>query len=327
MSTSFQGDWELLIIGGGPAGLASGLYAARSGLKTILIEGSCIGGQAIKTDRIENYPGFPNGIKGSELIENMRKQSEGFGLYIIEFSKIVSLEIDDVFSVNMANGNRIQTKAVILSTGSEYRELDVPGAEKLKGRGISYCATCDAPFFKDKPILVVGGGNAAIEEAIYLTRFASKVYVAHRRDRLRADKVLQDRAFREIKIEVLWNAVVHEIMGSEKVEKVVIEDVETKGLSEIDASGVFVYIGTKPNTDLVMGIVDLDEQGYIMTDSQMVTSCPGIFAAGDCTHKRLRQIATAVGEGATAAVMAYDYLQDLQGTRYPSNINFLSKKN
>jgi thioredoxin reductase (NADPH) len=327
MSNSFDGDWELLIIGGGPAGLTSGIYATRSGLKTHLIEGSCIGGQAIKTDRIENYPGFPNAIKGAELIENMRKQAEGFGLHITEFSKIVSLEIDDVFTVNMANGNTIRTKALILSTGAEYRDLDVPGAEKLKGRGISYCATCDGPFFKDKPILVVGGGNAAIEEAIYLTRFASKVYVAHRRDRLRADKVLQDQAFREKKIEMLWNTVVHEVMGSERVEKAVIEDVKTKRLSEIEISGIFVYIGTKPNTELVKGIVDLDEQGYIMTDSQMVTSCPGIFAAGDCRHKRLRQIATAVGEGAAAAVMAYDYLQDIQGTRYPSNIDFLSKKN
>lgn len=327
MSKSFDKDWDLLIIGGGPAGLASGLYASRSGLKTHLIEGSCIGGQAIKTDRIENYPGFPNAVKGTELVENMRKQSEGFGLYITEFSKIVSLEVDDVFIVNMANGNRIQTKALILSTGAEYRNLDVPGAEKLKGRGISYCATCDGPFFKDKNVLVVGGGNAAIEEAIYLTRFASKVYVAHRRNRLRADLVLQDRAFGETKIEILWNTVVHEILGSEKVEKVVIEDVETKRISEIDVSGVFVYIGTKPNTDLVKGIIDLDEQGYIMTDSQMMTSCKGIFAAGDCRHKRLRQIATAVGDGATAAVMAYDYIQDMQGTRYPSNIDFLSEKN
>ncbi|MGA1842806.1 MAG: thioredoxin-disulfide reductase [bacterium] len=327
MSNYIDEDWELLIIGGGPAGLSSGLYATRSGLKTLLVEGSCIGGQAIKTDRIENYPGFPDAIKGSELLENMRRQSEGFGLKIEEFKKVKSLEIEDVFNVNMENGSRIRTKAIILSTGAEYRDLEVPGAERLKGRGISYCATCDAPFFKDKPILVVGGGNAAIEEAIYLTRFASKVYVAHRRDRLRADKVLQDKAFGEAKIEMLWNTIVHEIVGSEKVEKAVMEDVKTKRLTEIDVSGIFVYIGTKPNTDFIKGIVDLDEHGYIITDSDMVTSCPGIFAAGDCRHKRLRQIATAVGEGAAAAVMAYDYIQDIKGVGYPSNIDLITKKN
>lgn len=327
MSNYFEEDWELLIIGGGPAGLASGLYATRSGLKTLLVEGSCIGGQAIKTDRIENYPGFADPIKGSELLENMRKQAEGFGLKIEEFNKVKSLKVTDIFTVSLANGNSIRTRAIILSTGAEYRDLDVPGAEKLKGRGISYCATCDAPFFKDKPILVVGGGNAAIEEAIYLTRFASKVYVAHRRDRLRADKVLQDKVFGEAKIEMLWNTIVHEIVGSEKVEKAVLEDVVTKGLSEIDVSGIFVYIGTKPNTDFIKGIVDLDEHGYIITDSDMVTSCPGIFAAGDCRHKKLRQIATAVGEGAAAAVMAYEYIQDIKGARYPSNVDLITEKN
>jgi thioredoxin reductase (NADPH) len=327
MSNYFEQDWELLIIGGGPAGLSSGLYATRSGIKTLLIEGSTVGGQAVKTDRIENYPGFPDAINGMELLENMRKQAEGFGLNIEEFSKAKSVEIDDGFTVSMVNGKGIRTKAVILSTGAEYRDLDVPGAEKLKGRGISYCATCDGPFFRDKPILVVGGGNAAIEEALYLTRFASRVYVAHRRDRLRADKVLQDKAFREAKIEMLWNAVVHEIVGSEKVEKVVIEDVKTRELSEIEVSGVFVYIGTKPNTDFIKDIVDLDDHGYIVTDSEMLTSCPGIFAAGDCRHKRLRQIATAVGEGAAAATMAYDYIQDIKGAGYPSNVDSITKKN
>ena len=316
MSDPVKENWELIIIGGGPAGLAAGLYATRSGMKTLLVEGASTGGQAVKTDRIENYPGHPDPISGPELMERLKKQSEGFGLKIMEFNKVVSVQSDDGFRVNLENGNTFRTGSLIVSTGSEYRELEVPGAQELKGRGISYCATCDGPFFRDKPILVVGGGNAAIEEAIYLTRFASTVYIAHRRDRLRADKVLQDRAFKEKKIKMLWNSVVSEILGSGKVERVVLEDVDSKERSEIEVSGIFVYIGTIPNTGFLKGIVELDEKGYIITDLQMATSRPGIFAAGDCRHKKLRQIVTAVGEGATAAMMAYDYLQRIKGTQY-----------
>jgi len=316
MADTVKEDWELVIIGGGPAGLAAGLYATRSGMKTLLVEGLSTGGQAVKTDRIENYPGHPDPISGPELMERLKKQSEGFGLNIMDFNKVVSVQSDDGFKVNLENGDTFLAGSLIISTGSEYRELEVPGAQELKGRGISYCATCDGPFFRDKPVLVVGGGNAAIEEAIYLTRFASTVYIAHRRDRLRADKVLQDHAFKEKKIKMLWNSVVSEILGSGKVERVVLENVNTKERSDIEVSGVFVYIGTVPNTEFIKGIVELDEKGYIITDLEMATSCPGIFAAGDCRHKKLRQIVTAVGEGATAAMMAYDYLQRIKGTQY-----------
>jgi len=315
MAGAAHKQWELVIIGGGPAGLTAGIYATRSGLKTLLIEGACIGGQIIKTDRIENYPGFPHPITGTELMEGMRQQAEGFGLHVREFAKVASLEAGDGFTVGLENGEIHRTDAIIVATGTEYRDLEVPGAERLKGRGISYCATCDGPFFKDEPVLVVGGGNAAIEEAIYLTRFASAIYVAHRRDRLRADKVLQDRVFAEKKITVLWNKVIHEIVGSERVEGVILEDVATRGHSDLPVSGIFVYIGTTPNTKLLRGIVNLDDQGYIITDQQMATSRQGVFAAGDCRHKSLRQVVTAVGEGALAAATAYEYIQERQGNR------------
>ncbi|MGA1843916.1 MAG: thioredoxin-disulfide reductase [bacterium] len=315
MAGAAHKQWELLIIGGGPAGLTAGIYATRSGLTTLLIEGSCIGGQIIKTDRIENYPGFPHPIKGAELMEGMRQQAEGFGLEVREFAKVVSIVTGSGFSAGLENGETHRSDAIVVATGTEYRDLDVPGAERLKGRGISYCATCDGPFFKDEPILVVGGGNAAIEEAIYLTRFASVVYIAHRRDRLRADKVLQDRVFAEKKITMLWNKVIHEVVGSERVEGVVLEDVATREHSELSVSGLFVYIGTTPNTQLLKGIVKLDDQGYIITDQQTATSCQGIFAAGDCRQKSLRQVATAVGEGALAATAAYEYIQERQGNQ------------
>lgn len=315
MSGAEHKQWELLIIGGGPAGLTAGIYATRSGLKTLLIEGACTGGQIIKTNRIENYPGFPHPVKGTDLMEGMRQQAEGFGLHVREFAKVVSLETGNGFTIGSENGEINRTIAIIVATGTQYRDLEVPGAKRLKGRGISYCATCDGPFFKNEPIMVVGGGNAAIEEAIYLTRFASVVYVAHRRDRLRADKVLQDRAFADKKITVLWNKVVHEIVGSERVERVILEDVATREHSDLPVSGLFVYIGTTPNTELLKGIVKLDDQGYIITDQQMATSHQGIFAAGDCRHKSLRQVATAVGEGALAAATAYEYILERQGNR------------
>lgn len=305
-------DWELVIIGGGPAGLAAGLYATRSGIKTLLLEGSSIGGQALFTDSIENYPGFSQPISGLELLNQMRTQAEGFGLQIRELIEVSSIETEKGFRVKMANGDIFYTSALIGATGAEPRWLDVPGAKELTGRGISYCATCDGPLFKDKEILVVGGGNAAIEEALYLVRFASRVYIAHRRGVLRADAVLQKRIFREEKVKILWNSVVYEVRGKDRVEGVVLQDVVTKGLSEIAVSGVFVYIGTTPKTAIFKNVVKLDDQGYIITDLNMGTSHPGIFAAGDCIKKGLRQIVTAVGDGATAAMMAYHYLQALR---------------
>ncbi len=303
-------EWELVIIGGGPAGLAAGLYATRSGLNTLLIERSAIGGQAITSDRIENYPGFSEPVSGAELMEKMKMQAVGFGLETQQFSAVSAVKPDKEIDILMSNGDIYHAGASIIATGSEPKWLDVPGAERLKGRGVSYCATCDGPFFKGRPVLVVGGGNAAIEEALYLTRFVSKVYISHRRDKLRADEVLQRRAFKEKKIELLWNNIVREIIGSDRVERAVLEDVKKGGISEIAVSGIFIYIGTVPNTEFLQGIVELDDQGYIITDSDMATSSSGIYAAGDCRHKKLRQIVTAVGEGATAAMTAYHYIED-----------------
>lgn len=309
-------DWEVIIIGGGPSGLTAGIYATRSGLKTLLLEKSSLGGQVITTEHIENYPGFYEPIVGAELIDRIRKQAEGFGLRIKEFCEVADIRSHsnhDRFTVESSNTERFKAGALVIATGAQPRDLDAPGASRLKYRGISYCATCDGPLFRGKPVLVVGGGNSAIEEALYLTRFASKVYIAHRRDTLRADHILGQRALKEPKIEMLWNSIVHEVVGKEQVTRVVIEDVKTKELTGIEVSGIFVYIGITPNTKLLEGLAGLDDQGYIITNPQMETSHPGIFAAGDCRQKKLRQIVTGVSDGATAAMMAYHYLQNTRG--------------
>ncbi len=292
---------DVLIIGGGPAGLAAALYAGRAQLKGLLFEKLSPGGQVLVTDFVENYPGFPKGLTGFELVDKMSQQAKKFGIDIRngEVSKIN--KEGDGFTVTFSSGEKAETRTVIVATGATHRKLGVKGERELAGRGVSYCATCDGPFFRDQEVAVVGGGDSAIQEAIFLTRFAKKIYVIHRRDELRAVKILQERAFSNPKIEFIWDSVIEEILGENQVEGIRIRHVKTGALSDLSVQGVFVFIGIEPNTRLVKGLVALEERNFIKTDEWMRTSVKGIYAAGDCRSKPLLQIVTAVAEGATAA--------------------------
>jgi thioredoxin reductase (NADPH) len=311
-------QWDILILGGGPAGLTAGLYAARGAMKTLLIEKLVAGGQAATTEWVDNYPGFPEGISGPELAEKMATQAVRFGLEI-QYEEIQGLEVVEgsprLFQVQTDKGT-YRALAVILSLGADWNKLGVPGEEALRGRGVSYCATCDGPFFKDQEVVVVGGGDTAVEEGTYLTKFVSKVNIVHRRDRLRAVPIIQERAFANPKVEFIWNSVVDAIEGQQGVERLRLRDVKTGRTWEKSCAGVFIFVGMVPNTQFLKGIVDMDEQGYIVTDNDMQTSMAGIFACGDCRKKLLRQVITACGEGATAAFAGQHYVERLKGTAY-----------
>jgi thioredoxin reductase (NADPH) len=302
---------DLIIVGGGPAGLTSAIYSARALIDTILIEKMLPGGQPILTTFIENYPGFPDGISGPEFAERLETQARRFGAKIIVSQPVVEVsKVEDGFEVK-TEGDSFWGRAVIIATGTSPRKLGVPGEDTFTGRGVSYCAVCDGAFYKDKVVAVVGGGDSAIVEAIYLTRFASKVYVIHRRNQLRAERILQERAFSNPKISFIWDTVVQSIEGEKKVELLRLKNVKTGEISEIYTDGVFIYIGNIPNSSMVKGLVELDENGFIITDNLMRTSVPGIFAAGDVRNTTFRQLATAVGDGAIAANTAEKYLGEL----------------
>lgn len=301
--------YDVAVVGAGPAGLAAGLYAARAKLSTVILEKMFPGGQAALTHHIENYPGFSEGVNGLELANAMKKQVEKFGAEFINGDVERIEKTDDLFNIFM-KAESIKAKTVILAAGAQPRKLGVKGEEEFIGRGISYCATCDGAFYKDKPIAMVGGGDSAIQEALYLTRFASTIYVIHRRNELRATKILQDRAFNSEKIKFVWDSVVNEIKGKEAVEEIVVENVKTGKLDSIPVDGVFVAIGYTPITDFVKDLVELDEEGYIITDEHMATKTPGLFAAGDIRQKPLRQVVTAVADGAIAAVEAGKFLEN-----------------
>jgi|Deesub1362B_J571_1020462.scaffolds.fasta_scaffold02174_5 thioredoxin reductase (NADPH) len=310
--------WDILILGGGPAGLTAGLYAARGDMRALLLEKLVAGGQAATTEWIENYPGFPEGISGPELAQKMEEQAVRFGLQVAH-EEVQGLEVVEgdprSFRVRTDRGVH-QALAVILALGADWRELGVPGEEEFRGRGVSYCATCDGPFFRDQEVLVVGGGDTAVEEGIYLAKFARKVHIVHRRDRLRASALIQKRAFENPKVDFIWSTVVESIEGSQQVEKVRLKDLKTGNSWEKDCAGVFIFVGTTPNTQFLAGIVEMDERGYILTDEDMRTSVDGIFACGDARKKLLRQVITACGEGATAAFAAQQYVEKLKGTAY-----------
>lgn len=298
---------DLAIIGAGPAGLTAAIYAARALLEVNVFEKGLLGGQAATATHVENYPGFPDGIEGVELIEKMKKQAENFG------AKIVFAEVREINWKErklITSRGEVETQALIIASGTSPRELGVKGEREFKGKGVSYCAVCDGAFYTDERVAVVGGGNTAVEEALYLTKFASKVYLIHRRDSLRAERILQERLFSNPKIEVLWNTVVKEIKGDNFVKGILVENLSTGETKEINISGIFVYIGLKPNTSLVEGLVKLDKDGFIITNEDMETSVEGIFAAGDVRSKGLRQIATAVGDGAIAAISAEKYIRE-----------------
>ena len=298
--------YDTIIIGAGPAGMTASLYAARSNLKVALIEGGLPGGQMNNTSDIENYPGYAN-ISGPELAEKMFEPLENLGVeHLYGFVEAVE-DHGDVKKV-ITDDEEFETRTVIVATGSKHRLLGVPGEEELNSRGVSYCAVCDGAFFRDQDLLVVGGGDSAVEEAIFLTRFAKSVTIIHRRDELRAQKVLQDRAFANEKIKFIWDSVVKEIKGENRVESVVIENVKTGQVTEQAFGGVFIYVGLDPVSDFVQELQIRDQAGWIVTDDHMKTSVAGVFAVGDVRQKDLRQVTTAVGDGAIAGQEAYKYI-------------------
>ena len=301
---------ELIIVGGGPAGLTAGLYASRARLKTILLERLAPGGQVLTTDIVENYPGFPGGISGFELIDRMRRQAEDFGLEIRN-QEVLKLDLSHGKKIVTTEKENLETKALILTSGATPKKLSVEGEGSFTGKGVSYCATCDGPFYRDMDVVVVGGGDTALEEAVFLTRFARKIYLIHRRDELRATKLLQERAMAQQKITFIWDSVVLKITGDTGVKRVNLKNVKTGEESQLAVEGVFIFIGYSPNNQLANGVLDLDNEGFVKTDINMETSIRGVFAAGDIRSKLLRQVSTAVGEGATAAVAAEKYLENL----------------
>jgi thioredoxin reductase (NADPH) len=303
-----MGDYEVVIIGGGPAGLTAGLYAARAGLKSLLVERGIFGGQIVNAKLVENYPGFPEGISGPELGDFMRRQATKYGLETL-ITEVTGVRTGKAYEVSTTEGN-LQTRSIIIAAGSEYRKLGVDGEERLSGCGVSYCATCDGFFFRDREVAVVGGGDTAITDALELAQHCRKVYIIHRRDRLRATKAVQEKAFSQPKIELVWNTVVHEIVGDRMLRSLRLRNVKTGQSSDLEVDGIFVAVGLEPNSQVFSQIVPLDEAGFIVTDELMRTSAPGIFAAGDVRHNSFRQVITAAGDGATAAMSAFKYVKE-----------------
>lgn len=311
--------WDIVIVGGGPAGLTAGLYAARDAMKTLLLERMVSGGQVATTEWVENYPGFPDGISGVELSQRMEDQARRFGLQVLQ-GEVQALRVlaDQPASFELVTSEGTQyASAVILAMGADWNRLGVAGEEEFRGRGVSYCATCDGPFFRDQEVVVVGGGDTAVEEGTYLTKMASKVTLIHRRDRLRASPIVQQRAFSNPKMEFVWNSVVEAIEGGPQgVRGVRIRELTSGRRWEKPCSGVFIFVGMVPNTGFLKGLVEMDQRGYILTDDEMRTSVPGVFACGDARRKLLRQVVTACGDGATAARAAARYVEELRGTVY-----------
>ena len=292
--------YDIIIIGGGPAGLSASIYSKRFGLSTLLIEKFGIGGQVLLTDLVENYPGFPEGIKGPELVYKMEEQAKKFGVEFL-IDEVLDVEIDNEIKKTKTNSSIYESNGLIISTGVNPKKLDIPGEKEFTGKGVSYCAICDAFFYKNKNVLVVGGGDSALTEALYLTNFANKVYIIHRRDKLRAAQYLQEKAFKNSKIEFIFNSILKEIKGEKRVEKVLIQNIKEDRIYELDVDGIFIYIGLAPNSSLFKDKINLDENGFINTDSEMRTNKKFVYAVGDVRKKELRQIITACADGAIAA--------------------------
>ncbi|MEE8353787.1 MAG: thioredoxin-disulfide reductase [Dehalococcoidales bacterium] len=305
--------YDVVIIGGGPAGLTAGLYTSRGRLTSLLIEKGITGGQIANAELVENFPGFPEGIGGYDLGELITRQATRYGLETTN-AEVTGLEVAGAakaaHKIVLTTEGNFTARSVILAGGSNPVTLDVPGESRLTGRGVSYCATCDAAFFRDQPVAVVGGGDAAITEALHLTKFASGVTVIHRRDKLRASAILQERAFAEPAMQFAWDSVVAEIEGKDFVETLRLRNVREGGDSSLAVAGVFVAIGFRPDTDYLKGIVELDATGHVVTNEKMETGVPGILAAGDIRHNSARQAVTAAGDGATAAIFAEKYLTE-----------------
>ena len=313
---------NVIIIGSGPSGLTAGLYTARANLNPLLITGNEIGGQVAITYEVENYPGFPESLSGPDLVEKMQKQAEKFGCRI-EYDYVDRVDFEQFpFTVHTANELEYKAKAIIISTGASSRKLDVPGEKELTGRGVSYCATCDGFFFRGREVVVVGGGDSAAEEALFLTRFASKVTLIHRRNSLRASQILQKRIFEHEKINVIWDTVITSINddnGSGGVTSVSLQNIKTSATSTLPTGGVFIFVGHLPNSSLFEGKVAMDEESYLLTDKLMRTNIAGVFAAGEIQDKRFKQVATSVGQGCAAAMEVEKYLADLEDRAYPGH--------
>ncbi|MBP7506393.1 MAG: thioredoxin-disulfide reductase [Prolixibacteraceae bacterium] len=299
---------EVIIIGGGPAGLTAGIYLMRAGIDTFLLEKVIPGGTPVNTWNVENYPGFPEGISGRDLMERFTAHARNTGLVIKEFSEVEDISKNEGRFLVKTSEARYEAMGVIVAIGTEPAKMGIPGENGFLGRGISYCATCDGAFFRNLDVAVIGGGDAAIEESLSLANIAKRVYVIHRRDTLRAQKVIQERAFRNKKIEFLWNKKPLEIAGKDQVEYITVEDTKTGERTEVKIDGVFVYVGAKPNTSFLGNLVKRDETGFIVTDEALFTGTEGLYIAGDVRKKTLRQISTAVGDGALAAVNLEKYI-------------------
>lgn len=300
--------YEVIIIGGGPGGLTAGLYTSRARLSTLLIESALFGGQMTTTELIENYPGFPQGVSGDELSRRMEEQAKRFGMETVP-QEVVKVSLEGDMKVVQTYESTYRCDALIISTGTEYRKLGVPGEKEFAGKGVSYCATCDGSFFRDSQIVVVGGGDSALTEALFLTKFVKELTIVHRRDALRGTKIYQERALANPKIKFLWNSIVQEIKGDSMVRSIIVKNVKTGEIKEFETEGAFLFVGLVPRTQFLKGIVQMDEGRYILTNEHCETSAKGIFAVGDCRKKLLRQIATAVGDGATAAFAAEKFLE------------------
>jgi thioredoxin reductase (NADPH) len=312
-------EYDVIITGGGPAGYSAGIYTTRAMLKTLLIESYTVLSQLLLTDVVENYPGFPERINGFELINNFKQQAQNFGLTIEEGLVKTIKQVNDnkkKWCVITQNKTEYVADSFIAATGAKARTLGVPGENELRGKGVSYCAVCDGAFFKGQNVAVVGGGDTAVQEAMFLTRYVSKVTVIHRRERLRAEKLLQQQAFKNKKIDFIWNSTVDRIEGVKKVENIKVKNIKSGGITDFECNGIFIFIGFIPNTEYIKDIVHTDDSGWIITDDKMNTNVPGIFAAGDVRANTYRQIATAVGDGVTAALSCEKYISRLRGMEY-----------
>jgi thioredoxin reductase (NADPH) len=300
---------KTIIIGSGPAGMSAALYAARANLEPVVLSGMELGGQVSVTHIVENYPGFPEGIEGPKLVENFQKQAERFGAKV-EFDSATKVDLTTRPFRVKTWGNEYLAETLILTTGATPRYLNIPGEKEFTGRGVSYCATCDGHFFQGKDVIVVGGGDSALEEGLFLTRYVNSVKIIHRRDELRAGVILQNRAFKNDKVEFIWDTVVTEITGDGVVDTVKLKNVKTGDEDELKTDGVFIFIGHIPNTDIYEDQVELDENGYIQVDRFMQTSVPGVYAAGEVADSHFRQVITSAGMGAGAAMQAIHFLED-----------------
>lgn len=302
--------YDVIIVGGGPSGMSAAIYASRARLKTLLIEKAGCGGQIAITDHLENYPGFEEGINGFELAMKMEKQARTFGCEIV-YGEVSFIETDDAIKkIILSDKKEYFTKTIIIASGANFRKLGVEGEQEFIGKGVSYCATCDGPFFRNKEIAVVGGGDSALQEALYLTKFATKVNLIHRRDQFRAAKILQEKVFAEAKINIIFDSVVEKISGNLSVEQVILKNVKNNISSPVSVNGVFVFVGWLPNTKFLENTkIKLNDAGYIVTDDNMNTSIEGIFACGDVRQKILRQVVTAAGDGAIAAISAQHFIE------------------